>query len=440
MKRLLTYLAFTGLLLIPSATAVPTITYTLNTTAGNNGWYVSASATFVVGPAGATPGGACTQVGANVIAFPQGSGNITCTSSHEGGTATLTTPTLSYDSVAPSVSGSAARGPDSNGWYTRPVEISFTGSDGTSGLAGCSGPGVFSGPDGTTEGVGGFCRDNAGNVGSANVTVPYDATPPQATGAQPDRPPDVNGWYNHPVSLSFVGRDSGSQIESCTQTTYGGPDKADVSISGTCRDKAGHTSAPFAYKLKYDSTPPKLNKVAVTAGNGFARLKLAMSRDVASVEITRKPGKDGAPESVVFRGKAQTFRDSGLKNGTRYEYSVAALDEAGNADRKTARAVPRAALYAPANGATVTGSTVLRWLAVPRATYYNAQVWFKGRKVLSTWPAKTSLRLNTSWRYNGRTYRLQPGVYRWYVWPGFGPRTARRYGKLAGVSSFVVTG
>jgi hypothetical protein len=440
MKRWLGYFAFAGLLFVPSAAAFPTISFTISATPGSNGWYVSASATFVIGPPDATAGGACTSAGTNVIPFPQGTASISCTAFHEGGSASSATPPISHDSVPPSVSAGAARGPDSNGWYTRPVEISFGGSDATSGLAGCSGPAVFSGPDGTTEGVAGSCRDNAGNVGSASVTIPYDATPPQATGAQPARPPDANGWYNHPVALTFVGRDTGSQIESCTQTVYGGPDKPDVAISGTCRDKAGHVSAPFTYRLKYDSTPPKLNKVAVTAGNGFARLRLGMSRDVASVEITRKPGKDGAPESVVFRGKAQTFRDSGLKNGTRYEYSIAALDEAGNADRKTARAVPRAALYAPANGATVTGSTVLRWLAVPRATYYNAQVWFKGRKVLSTWPGKTSLRLNTSWRYNGRTYRLQPGVYRWYVWPGFGPRTARRYGKLVGSSSFVVTG
>jgi hypothetical protein len=29
-------------------------------------------------------------------------------------------------------------------------------------------------------------------------------------------------------------------------------------------------------------------------------------------------------------------------------------------------------------------------------------------------------------------------VYRWYVWPGFGPRSANRYGKLLGTRKFVV--
>jgi hypothetical protein len=29
-------------------------------------------------------------------------------------------------------------------------------------------------------------------------------------------------------------------------------------------------------------------------------------------------------------------------------------------------------------------------------------------------------------------------VYRWYVWPGFGPRSANRYGKLLGTRTFVV--
>jgi hypothetical protein len=440
MKRWLSYFAFAGLLFVPSAAAFPTISFTISATQGNNGWYVSASATFVIGPPDATAGGACTHAGTNVIPFPQGTASISCTAFHEGGSASSTTPPISHDSVAPSVSGGAARGPDSNGWYTRPVEVSFSGSDATSGLASCGGGGTYGGPDSGGGVVTGSCRDVAGNVGEGSVSIPYDTTQPEVTGVQADRAPDSNGWYNHAVALTFVGRDATSGIESCTQSSYGGPDKPEVSISGTCRDKAGHVSTPYVHKLKYDSTPPKLNKVAVTVGNRVARLKLTMSQDVAVVEITRKPGKEDAPESVVFRGKAGTFRDTGLKNGTRYEYSLAAFDEAGNADRASASAVPRAALYAPVDGAQVRGSTVLRWASIPRATYYNAQVWFKGRKVLSTWPAKPWFRVKSSWRYNGRLYRLQPGVYRWYVWPGFGKRAARRYGKLVGTSSFVVTG
>ena len=38
----------------------------------------------------------------------------------------------------------------------------------------------------------------------------------------------------------------------------------------------------------------------------------------------------------------------------------------------------------------------------------------------------------------GRRYRLTPGRYRWYVWPGLGARSAKRYGSVLGSSSFVI--
>jgi hypothetical protein len=49
------------------------------------------------------------------------------------------------------------------------------------------------------------------------------------------------------------------------------------------------------------------------------------------------------------------------------------------------------------------------------------------------------LQLPRSWQYHGRRYKLRPGTYRWYVWPGRGRLSAGRYGELLGASSFVVT-
>jgi hypothetical protein len=41
--------------------------------------------------------------------------------------------------------------------------------------------------------------------------------------------------------------------------------------------------------------------------------------------------------------------------------------------------------------------------------------------------------------YQGRAYRLTRGLYHWYVWPGYGRPSARRFGSLLGASSFIVT-
>jgi hypothetical protein len=70
---------------------------------------------------------------------------------------------------------------------------------------------------------------------------------------------DINGWYNRPVAISFGGSDRTSGIEACTATTYGGPDSAAASVTGTCRDRAGNVSAPFGYGLRYDQTAPLIS-------------------------------------------------------------------------------------------------------------------------------------------------------------------------------------
>jgi hypothetical protein len=93
---------------------------------------------------------------------------------------------------------------------------------------------------------------------------------------------------------------------------------------------------------------------------------------------------------------------------------------------------------APPRGERVREPPVLRWKRVRRATYYNVQLYRRHRKILSRWPRRSSLRLQRQWRYKGTRRRLAPGRYRWYVWPGYGRRSAKRYGRLLGKSTFTV--
>ena len=82
---------------------------------------------------------------------------------------------------------------------------------------------------------------------------------------------------------------------------------------------------------------------------------------------------------------------------------------------------------------------MLAWKRVKHAHYYNAQLLRAGRKVLSRWPRKTHLQLHERWRFQGRLHRLVRGHYCWFVWPGFGPRSKRNYGRVLGKSCFTVT-
>jgi hypothetical protein len=54
------------------------------------------------------------------------------------------------------------------------------------------------------------------------------------------------------------------------------------------------------------------------------------------------------------------------------------------------------------------------------------------------WPVQASLQLRPTWRFDGHRYRLKPGRYRWFVWPGFGKRRAAHYGRMIGRAKFLV--
>ena len=53
---------------------------------------------------------------------------------------------LKYDSTPPTAAAAADRVPDTNGWYNHALTVSFSGTDATAGIAGCSSA-AYAGPD-----------------------------------------------------------------------------------------------------------------------------------------------------------------------------------------------------------------------------------------------------------------------------------------------------
>ena len=349
------------------------------------------------------------------------------------------TVTLRRDATPPQVTGSALeRGPDADGWYNRPVTVTFSGTDATSGLASCDRP-AYSGPDAASLQLSGTCRDVAGNTSpAAAVALKYDATPP-AVSAAPDRAPDAKGWYRRALTVKFSGADSVSGVASCAAPArYAGPDRKDVSLVGSCRDVAGNVSAEQRFVLNYDATAPKLSRVRAQVARGIARVGWQKPADAVLVTIERVPGVNGAKRTHVYSGTGERFLDRTVRNGVAYRYEISALDAAGNVFGTVVATGPRPALYQPQAHEVVHAPVVLAWKTAPGARYYNVQLHRNGVKVLSGWPRSTRLRLARNWRYLGKAQSLRPGTYTWYVWPGVGARSLSRYGKLLGSSSFVV--
>ena len=285
------------------------------------------------------------------------------------------------------------------------------------------------------------------------MPVNYDASSPSIDSITLDRAPDSDGWYNHPVRVTFHGSDGGSGIDACTDVTYSGPDTTSTTVSGTCSDKAGNRAGGSSPAFKYDSTPPTITNLGVDWDDGSATLTWTASADTKSVEIDRAPGPTGPDAAAVFKGLASSFEDKGLTNKVKYVYTIIGFDDAGNKAVETVTIIPAAKLYSPARGATVVSPPLLGWRKVAGASYYNLQVYFgvsgkalrrvasvavSGRKVLTAWPRQPHYRLRKSWSFKGKTRKLAVGHYRWYVYPGLGKRSANKYGPLIGQSDFYV--
>lgn len=273
----------------------------------------------------------------------------------------------------------------------------------------------------------------AGNT--ARVLV--DRTVPVVSSATPARPPDHDGWYNHPVAFAFQGGDGTSGIASCDTVTYSGPGGTGASVTGGCTDLAGNRGLA-AFPLEYDATPPAPARVNEAPGNGTIRLSWVAPPDAASVRVLRLAAGGGTPRKTVYRGSGGHATDRRLKNGVRYRYSITVFDQAGNGTTTPASAIPTASKLRPLSGTVVHTPPRLTWRSVRGADYYNVQLLKGGRKILSAWPHGAHLQLQLTWSYKGKHRRLVPGTYHWYVWPGFGSRSAERYGPRLGGSSFRV--
>jgi hypothetical protein len=274
------------------------------------------------------------------------------------------------------------------------------------------------------------------------LTVPLhiDKTPPSVGGVL-GRPPDYGGWFNQPVAVLFQGSDATSGVASCSSSTYSGPDAAGAVVSGTCQDVAGNVGTG-SFALNYDATPPAPPSVDAMPGNRRVRVTWTPSPNATSHVV--RFSRNRAPV-VVYQGTGNVITDRSLRNGRRYRYVVTRIDPAGNRAAGQASTVPTASrLLLPYAGERIkltrndSSLPLLVWKRVGKARYYNVQVFRRGRKVLSAWPERPPRRLDRRWTYRGTDYKLTEGRYCWQVWPGYGKRSAHRYGKRLGVSCFHV--
>ena len=243
----------------------------------------------------------------------------------------------------------------------------------------------------------------------------------------------------------------GGGVTPCTSPqTYSGLGDGSHTFSVQATDRAGNADpspATYAWTISGVGPPaqdlrPPSNVADVRQNVGYGRLQLRWRNpsdsDFDHVAVFVATKRSAPPTTLVYSGGSQAYTDKRFKNGQYYRYLIVSYDHARNAAGGTRMTVPPSVLLkGPGDGQVVHRPPLLRWTPVRGAAFYNVQLYFRGQKVLSTWPARARQQLTRRWTY-GRRLSLKKGLYAWYVWPGFGPRAKSHYGQLLGLGSFIV--
>ncbi|MBI3644268.1 hypothetical protein HY229_09250, partial [Candidatus Acetothermia bacterium] len=195
---------------------------------------------------------------------------------------------IGVDKSPPSISSELSSGANSLGWYTQlPLTVTWVGTesgdkDKSSGLASCSPASTISSETAGTE-ITGTCKDQAGNVVTASMSIKADVTKPVITAvASPTA--NANGWNDTAVIVSFQCTDALSGIATNTSSgnvtlsTEGAGQTA--TSQGSCSDLAGNVANPVSITgINIDMTAPviTLSRSPLPNANGWNNSNVTVS-------------------------------------------------------------------------------------------------------------------------------------------------------------------
>lgn len=259
-------------------TTPPTITLFSRLPAANgNGWNnsdvaVTWSCTDLVGVVSALVSQTVSTEGAGQSA----TGTCTDTS---GNSASATVNDINIDKTAPTVSASVSPAPNANGWNNTDVTVSFSGSDGLSGIASCSSPVTLS-SEGAGQSASGSCTDLAGNSASATASgINIDKTAPSVSLV--GSPADGGVYYFGfvPAASTCSASDVLSGLDGvCSVSGYGTGVGSHI-ITASALDKAGNSASAsvsytvLAWELKGFYQPVDMGKLNIAKNGSTVPLK-----------------------------------------------------------------------------------------------------------------------------------------------------------------------
>lgn len=172
------------------------------------------------------------------------------------------------DKTPPTITGVLAPQPNANGWYQAgPVDVSFECSDSVSGIKTCTDGSTTVENEGADQPVTGTAVDIADNSATKTVNVHIDGTPPTIS-ASPAPAPNVAGWNNSDVTVSFQCADSLSGVDTCTSPVALTDEGADQTAEGSVTDLAGNSASTTSAAINIDKTAPTIDGSRSPLANG----------------------------------------------------------------------------------------------------------------------------------------------------------------------------
>ena len=324
----------------------PTLTLTLPSPNGSNGWNKSGPVTASASATDATSGVASVGInsgGSSFTASTDGVFNLIATATDKAGNTATTGGTIRLDTTPPSLSVSPAAPDGSNNWYVSPAVLTATDSDATSGIASTQykvDGGAWQNGSSANEGVDGThsiifrATDVAGNTTTAApVTVTVDRTPPVPDASlNPASPNGSNGWYVAPVTVTANSSDATSGVASQAVSLDGSTWKPSLTISTdgvstvqvTAKDNAGNT-ASATKTVRLDTSPPAaaFQVPAADGSNGWYVLPVTVS-------VTGTDATSGVASQMVSLDGSTWISSLTISMDGTYSVHGRVTDNAGN--------------------------------------------------------------------------------------------------------------
>ncbi len=238
-----------------------------------------------------------------------------------GNSDSVTTPSVSVDTTAPTITGEVLGTPNANGWYDDDVTVHWTCDDNLSGVVSCPANTVVTG-EGSALSASASVTDKAGHTATATVGgIKIDRTAPStsATGVP-------TGWVAGAVTVGLPATDNLSGVD----RTYHAVDGADPvpgssvsvategvhTVSYWSVDAAGNTEAAHSFTVQVDLSAPSITPSQSPDQNaaGWNNTDVVVSfscEDQAALSGLRSCPD---PTTVTTEGQAQKVKGTATDN------------------------------------------------------------------------------------------------------------------------------